>query len=630
MNDCGKKGVSGAVIIAGGFRETGVTGESLEKKVVDVAKANGIRLIGPNTSGMINVKSNLNLVGLRGVPRGDIALLSQSGNMALSLITEAQVKSRKGFTYYVGIGNESDIKFHEYLAFFRDDPETKAILMYVEGMKDGRKFLQEAYKTTLQKPVVLLKSGRTATGKKSAGSHTGALAGLSEVAIGAFKRAGIVTIENSDELFPAAETLSSLPHLKNDRIAILADGGGHATIAADLLTELGLEIPRLSERTRAKLKEILPGNASLRNPVDVAGGTDSNPSVFADCAEILLSDREIGGLLVVGLFGGYGIRFDESLRFSEEDAAHRMGKLVRDKGKPIVIHSLYTFARPHPIDLLRYYDIPVYDSLDIACKCMGILGDYGRYLHMHHSKAKFVMDWGKKATHKARDIIEEARRENRRALYEHEAKIILKDHGIPMQNEELAVNEEGAVKAAGQIDGPVAMKIVSRDIIHKSEARGVRLNLGNSQEVREAYNKIMENSRKYNPKADIAGVLITPMIQPGIEVIVGTKWDDQFGPVIMFGLGGVHVEVMKDVTFRVLPISMHWARQMPEEIKAARVLNGFRGKPSCDKKAIVHFLKTISDVAEAYPEIQEMDFNPVIVHENGISIADARIILAEK
>jgi acetyltransferase len=630
LNDCGKKGVSGAVIIAGGFRETGGAGENLEAQVVEVARKNGIRLIGPNTSGMINVKSNLNLVGLRKVPKGDIALLSQSGNMALSLITEAQVKSRKGFTYYVGIGNESDIKFHEYLAFFRDDPETKAILMYVEGMKDGRDFLQEAYQTTLKKPVILLKSGRTATGKKSAGSHTGALAGLSEVATGAFRRAGIVTIENSDELFPAAETLSSLPHLRNDRIAILADGGGHATIAADLLTESGLEIPRLNERTRSKLREILPPNASLRNPVDVAGGTDANPSLFADCADILLSDREIDGLLMVGLFGGYGIRFDESLSFSEEDAAHRMGKMVRERGKPIIIHSLYTFARPHPIDLLRYYNIPVYDSLDIACKCMGVLGEYGRYRHMHHSKAKFVMDWGKKSSNKCTQIIDTARSENRRALFEHEAKSILRDHGIQIPNEEVADSPEKAVEIARSIDGPVAMKIVSKDIIHKSDAKGVKLDLNTSQEVSDAYKGIMESARKYNADAKPEGVLITPMIKPGIEVIVGTKWDDQFGPVIMFGLGGVHVEVMKDVTFRVLPISMHWARKMPEEIKAARVLNGYRGKASCDKKAIVHFLKTVSDVAEAYEDIQEMDFNPVIVHENGISIADARMILTEK
>ncbi|MCP4371318.1 MAG: acyl-CoA synthetase, partial [Deltaproteobacteria bacterium] len=270
LEDCGKKKVSGAVIIAGGFGELGKEGKQLEDEVVAAAKKHHIRLIGPNTSGMLNLKDNLNLVGLRDAPKGDIALLTQSGNMALTLITEAKIKSRKGFTYSVGVGNEADIKFHEYLEFFRQDPDTKAILMYVEGMRQGREFLQQAYKTTLDKPIILLKSGRSSTGKKSAGSHTGALAGISEVAKGAFERAGIIVIENSDELFPAAETLSSLPPIRNNSVAILADGGGHATIAADLLTDLGVNIPTLSEKTQAGLRKILPDAASVPNPVDVA------------------------------------------------------------------------------------------------------------------------------------------------------------------------------------------------------------------------------------------------------------------------------------------------------------------------------------------------------------------------
>ena len=230
LEDCGKKGVQGAVIIAGGFGETGAAGKDLERAMVEVAQKNHIRLIGPNTSGMINLKDSLNLVGLRNAPKGNIALLSQSGNMALTLITEAKVKSRKGFSYYVGVGNEADIKFHEYLAFFRDDPDTKAILMYVEGMSEGRQFLQEAYRTTLHKPIVLLKSGRSSTGQRSAGSHTGSLAGMSEVAKSAFERAGIIVTENPDVLFPMAETLSSLPPIKNNSVAILADGGGHAPL----------------------------------------------------------------------------------------------------------------------------------------------------------------------------------------------------------------------------------------------------------------------------------------------------------------------------------------------------------------------------------------------------------------
>ena len=629
LEDCGKKGVSGAVIIAGGFRETGEKGRELESRMVETARRNNIRLIGPNTSGMMSLNSNLNLVGLRDTPKGEIALLSQSGNMALSIITEARVKSRKGFAYYVGVGNEADIKFHEYLAFFRDDPRTRTILMYVEGLQEGRTFLQEAYQTTLKKPIVLLKGGRSSTGQRSAGSHTGALAGMSEVAMGAFKRAGIITIENPDELFPVAETLSSLPPLKNNRIAVLADGGGHATIISDILTDLGMEIPPLSESTQAKLRKILPSNASVGNPVDVAGGTDSDPTVFADCAEILMKDREIGGLLIVGLFGGYSIRFDESLAYAEEDAAHRIGKMAMAKKKPIVVHSLYSFARPHSLDLLRYYNVPVYDSLDIAGKCMGVLAEYGQYLTSYHTKAKFVMEYGKKAQPTAVRMFEKAREQGRKALLEPEARAVLREHGIGIPVEGLAMDADQAVEFASGMNGPVVLKIVSPDILHKSDAGGVKINLKGDDQVREAFNRIMENARAYDPKADIRGVMVAPMASPGVETIIGTKIDDQFGPVIMFGVGGILVEVLKDVSFRVLPISHVGAREMIKDIKSYRVLDGYRGTPKCDKKALAKLLVTISEIVEAYPQIREMDLNPVIVGEYGVNIADARIILKD-
>jgi acetate---CoA ligase (ADP-forming) len=496
-------------------------------------------------------------------------------------------------------------------------------------MRDGRRFLQEAYITTIEKPIILLKSGRTFSGKQSAGSHTGALAGMSEVSDGAFRRAGIVIIENSDELFPAAETLASLPPLKNKRIAILADGGGHATIAADLLTNHGIDLPLLSEKTQAELGKILPSNASLNNPVDVAGGTDSDPSIFADCAELLLKDKNIGGLLIVGLFGGYGIRFDQSLTFAEEDAAHRMGKLVRQKNKPIILHSLYSFEKPHSLDLLRYNNIPVYDSLDIACKCMGVLAEYGQYLSTYHQKVNFVFNWGKHAHEKVRQLLDQVRKEGRTALLEHEAKTIFREHGVAIPHEGLADTSQKAVELARQMEGPVAMKIVSPDILHKSDAGGVKLGLHTRQEIRNAFDEILHNAKQFQPDADIRGVLLAPMIKDGLEIIIGTKIDDQFGPVVMFGIGGTMVEVLKDVVFRVLPISYATARKMIDEIRASRLLNGFRGRPPCDKKTLIRLLLTVSEITEAYPEIQELDLNPVILHDEGLKIADARVILTQ-
>jgi acetyltransferase len=629
LDECGRKGVSGAVVIAGGFGELGTRGRHRQDEIIDIATQHGMRVLGPNTSGMINVHSGLNLVGAIQVPKGDMALISQSGNMALHLITEAQLKSQKGFSYYVGVGNEADIKFHEYLEFFTADSKTKAIVMYVEGMRDGRRFLQQAHRTTRKKPVVLLKSGRSAKGSKSAGSHTGALAGISEVSKSAFKRAGIVTIENSDELFPAAETLASLPPIRNNRVAILADGGGHATIAADVLSDHGMLIPELRPAVRRKLAEVLSPNASLHNPIDVAGSTDSDPGVFADCARILLESNQVGGLLIVGLFGGYGQRFAERLTFIEEDAAHRMGKLVRETNKPIVLHSMYKFARPHAHDLLRYYGIPVFDSVDVACKCIAVLAEYGRYLKTCRQRTNFVFKWRQHSKLEGEEIIGSARGEGREALLEHEAKQLLGLHGAPVPDDRLAGRADEAVQALTEFGRPVALKLCSPQILHKSDAGGVRLGLETAHQVRDAFNQIVDNAERYDATAEIRGCLVSPMAEPGTEVIIGTKIDPQFGPVIMFGIGGILVEVVKDVVFRVLPISRRAARQMLSEVRSAPLLNGVRGQPPVDHEALIDLLMTVSEVIAAYPEIREMDLNPVIAREKDLTVVDARVILGD-
>ena len=627
LEDCGTKGVHGALIIAGGFAELGDEGRKLQVEVAETARKNRIRLIGPNTSGMMNLNANLNLVGMRDAPKGDIALLTQSGNMALTLITEAKNNSQRGFSYYIGVGNEADINFHEYLSHFRTDPDTRAILMYVEGMRDGRSFLTEARQTTRQKPIVLLKSGRSATGQRSAGSHTGALAGMAEVAKGAFTRAGITVLEQSDELFPVAETLSSLSPITNNGVAVLADGGGHATIASDLLTDMGVDIPILNETTQEKLRKILPFAASVPNPVDVAGGGDADPAIFAECARIILDDPAVGGLLMVGLLGGYGIRFAESLAVIEEKAARQMGQLVEKTKKPIIMHSLFNSAKPVALDILRSFDIPVYESVDIACKSISSLAQYGAYLNSPHIDADLTFQWGTRATLNGAEIVRAARKEHRNALLEHEAMALLVEHGLPAFVSLPAKTVDEAVAAAEKIGGSVAMKIVSPDILHKSDAGGVKLNLTTKTEIRQAFEDILANAYKYNDSAEIRGVIVAPMAKAGVEVIIGTKIDDQFGPIIMFGLGGILVEILQDVSFRVLPLTPEGAGEMMGEIKASVILDGVRGNPPVDKESLKKLLLKVSEIIESYPEIREMDLNPVIIHEKGISIVDARIIL---
>ena len=625
LEDCAQKDVAGAVVVAGGFGELGKEGRELESRIVDAARHGGIRLIGPNTSGMINVKTGLNLAGIRQVPRGDIALLSQSGNMALTLITEASVKSQKGFSYYVGVGNEADIQFHEYLEFLQQDEQTRAILLYVEGMRDGRRFVQQAYETSLKKPIVLLKSGRSDTGRRSAGSHTGALAGISEVARSAFRRAGVVMVDHSDKLFPAAETLSSLPPVKQNSAAILADGGGHATIAVDFLSDFGIKIPSLRTRTLNSLRKVLPGSTLLSNPLDLAGAADANPGVFADCARRLLQDPEVGSLLVVGLFGGYSIRFSEKLRFVEEDAAHRMGKLVRELKKPIVVHSLYNHARPHALDLLRYYGIPVFDSLEVASRCVAVLAEYGEVRNGYHAKERFTLNWGAKARAGCQQVIARALEEGRGFLLEPEAAELFRQHGAPVSDGKVATSPDEAAEIAASFRRPVALKVVSPQILHKSDSGCVKLGLSGRAQIRRGYREIIANAKALD--ADVRGILVTPMAEKGLEVIVGTKIDDQFGPVIMLGLGGIWVEVLNDVAFRVLPISDRTARMMIDDLRASKLLNGYRGSPPCDKRAIRKLLLKVSEIVEAYPEIREVDLNPVIVREDGIEIVDIRVIL---
>ena len=630
LGELGEKGVAGAVVFAGGFGELGEEGKRFEDEIVNLAGENGVRIIGPNTPGIISVEKGINLAGIKKVPQGSIALLTQSGNIALNLIIEAGLKSQTGFNYYVGVGNEADIKFHEYLEYFTEDPDTKVILMYVEGLREGRRFLQQANKTTQVKPIVLFKSGRSAKGSKSAGSHTGALAGISEVSQSAFRRAGIIEVDHPGEMFPVAESLALLPILQDNSIAILADGGGHATIAADYLTDLGIKLPELEKETRAELEAILPPNASLTNPIDVAGGADKNPAIFADCAEILLSDRNIHGLLIVGLFGGYGIRFAKKLGFMEEDAAHRMGKLVESSRKPIVLHSLYNYAKPHSLELMRYYNIPVYDSLEIACKCVEALSLYGSYRRDYYKEGSFRLNWGSKAIPEGQRIIDCALAEGRKVLLEYEARKLFRLQGVSMLEDYLATSEDEAVKYAEELGYNVALKIVSPDILHKSEAGGVMLGLQNEAAVREAFNKIINSGKKYDPKAEIRGCLVSRMSEKGIEIVIGTKIDDQFGPIVMFGLGGIMISIMKDVSFRVVPVSEYGAASMIDEIKSSVIFDGFRGRPPSDKPAIVKLIQKVSEIVQAYPLIQEIDLNPVIVHNQGLTIVDARINLSEQ
>lgn len=623
---CGEKGVKGAVVLAGGFSEAGDEGARLEQEMISTAHQFGVRLVGPNTSGMFNTHKACNLVGFSDLEPGSIGILSQSGNMALSLVTEGQINGHMGFSTYVGVGNEADLQFHEYLDYFGDDEKTKVVIAYVEGLKNGHAFLESARRVCRIKPVVLYKSGRTEIGQSAAKSHTGALAGSYGVARGALQQAGVTVVSQSDQILSVAEALALLPAPPSKRIAILADGGGHATIAADALTELGMSLPRLTQQTRERLSAILPPAAALANPVDVAGGTDSNPEVFADCAEAILSDPNVDALLIVGLFGGYAIRFSETLGPIETHTASRLGGMVERFGKPIILQSLYAPMRTESLVTLRAAGVPVHESVERAVHCLVSLAEYGaarRRIAAEKPGDKAA------ASAAATSIVETARSEGRSSLLEHEAQALLKAYNIAVPQSVLACSPEDLAQASEQLgEVPLAMKVVSRDILHKSDAGAVKLNVVGETEMKQAYSTIIENSLAYRANADIKGVLISPMARRGgVEIIIGVTRDPQFGPIMMFGLGGIFVEVLKDVVFRSLPLTPSDAEEMLGEIKAKAILGGVRGAPPVDRKAIIDLMLRISAVCLAHPEIVELDLNPILAFSDGYALVDARMIL---
>lgn len=636
IEQCGAKGVKGAVVLAGGFAEAGAQGAQLQQQMVDAAAQHGVRIVGPNTSGIFNTHAACNIVGFSHLKPGGIGLLSQSGNVALSLVTEAQANGHIGLSTYVGIGNEADVRFHEYLEYFLDDANTSVVIAYVEGMKDGRRFLDTLRRVARAKPVVIYKSGRTSAGRSSAKSHTGALAGDYAVSAGVLKQAGAILANKSDEILSLAEALSLLAPMASRRVAVLADGGGHATIAADALSEHGLALAQLSEHSAQALAAILPPAAAVANPVDVAGGTDSNPAVFADCARILLADPGVDALLLTGLYGGYGVRFSQTLTPIELETSERIAELHRKYGKPVLVHSLYgslyADLRPRPLALIRERGIPVYDSLERAVRCLQALAEFGE----HRRRPESGGDVRVARAEGFEQVLATCRSEGRSVVLEPEARQALEEAGVEMLAPALvAADAEAAVAAFKALGGvPVAMKVVSADIIHKTDAGGVKLDLGDAAAIRKAHAEILACAGRYAQQhlgraADIDGVLLTPMApRGGIEVIIGVVQDPAYGPVMMFGLGGVLVEVLKDVVFRSLPLTEEDARSMLEEIRARRLLDGVRGAPPADKDALVRLMLGISALCTAFPEIAELDLNPVLAYPRGVGILDARILLA--
>lgn len=630
LEECARKGVRGAIVLASG------SGRSLQEEIARFVRRTGVRVLGPNTSGVLNLSIGLNAIGMREVRAGPLALLVQSGNVALAVITEAMRRSSLGISLCIGVGNEADVGFHECLEYLGHDAETAAILMYVEGVKQGRLFWESARRVARTKPIVLLKGGRSKAGQVAAFSHTGTLAGSYAIWRAALRQAGIIEVTRSDELFHVAETLVTQPVMKEDGgVAVISDGGGHAALAADIFSEYGLPLAELSAETQQRVREILGVEAAVGNPIDVGGPVDTNPSLFAPCLNVVMKDPQVSGVLLAGLFGGYALRFAESLAASEVRAAREIVAEVRRVRKPLVVHSLYAATRSEPLRILSKGGIPVIESLEVACRCLAALSERARFLR---ESAGADSSRESPSTEPQPPVclgaLDRTKLHGRRMLLETEARELVAAYGVPLVPATFCASAHEVVAAVRQIGGPVAMKAVSAALSHKTEAGGVILNVPDAEHAQRAFAHLEDAVTAYAKSQGLApdfrGVLVAPMLPPPVvELIAGVKRDETFGPVLMVGMGGVLVEHIGDVTFRLLPLDPKEVDIMLEELRLAPLLKGVRGRPAVDRRALIGLLLALAECALAHPEIEEIELNPIFAYAEGVWAVDVRAALGE-
>jgi len=632
IEQCAEKGVKNIIVVSTGFGETGAEGKAIEAEMVSIARESGMRLMGPNCMGMFSSAVNLN-ASIIDLDSGTMGLALQSGNFGIDINFNAKMR-KLGYSCWATIGNQVDLKFHDFVRYMGEDDHTKVLMLYVEGLRvesedDGRQFLETARQVSLKKPIAAIKIGRSVAGARAAASHTGSLAGSEQIFDAALKQAGVIRLESPNQLLDVAEAFSKCKPAKGKRIAILTDGGGHGVMATDSAERFGLEAPVLSQATQDKLRAILKPHCPIKNPVDLAGTPEGDMWVFDRCAEVLLADPDVDGLIIVGLYGGY-VDLSEEFRILEQEVAESLVNRARQSDKPVVMHSIYKSQNPESLQYITENGFPVYGSIESVMRAMGALVSFSE------SKKEIEEELGAPALElpvdrmqRARKIIDAVRKEGRVNLVETEAREILRAYGLKLADHYLATSAEEASELWEKIGTTSVMKIVSPDILHKTDAGGVKLNINSAKEAASAFDVLVSNGQEYKKDADIFGVMVTPMLPGGVECIVGSSHDTTFGPTVMFGLGGIFVEVLKDVAFRVSPIKMPESVRMIREIKGFPLLQGVRGADACDLEALAEAVCVISQLTVELPEISEVDLNPIFAWKSGLAIADARIVLRE-
>lgn len=619
MEQLGEKGVQAAVIISAGFREVGGVGAEREEQIKAIAREYGINFIGPNCLGIINTDPavHLNASFARKMPEeGNIGFLSQSGALCTAVLDYAQAK-HIGFSKFISFGNKADISEIDLLYYLKDDPKTRVILLYLEEISNGRALMEVAREiiTETGKPILAIKSGRTSEGAAAAESHTGSLAGDDEIVDAAFRQAGIIRCDTIEEMFNKAIVFAYQPPPTGNRVGIITNAGGPGVLAADAAIREGLQLARFSESTRQVFKQSLPKTANIDNPVDVIG--DAKADRYKVAITSALKDDQVDGVLVI---------LTPQSMTDIDNIAQEICTAAGRYEKPLLASFMGQADVASGIDILQRKNIPHYVLPESMASSFA--GAYRFSFRSQRPAEKEVVlpDIDPQA---ARQILDEAVQAGRSHLPEWDAVRVLEAYGLPVLPAGCATSPEHAVEIADEIGYPVAMKILSDDIIHKIDVGGVELNIAGSAEVKKTFDAIREQVVKSRPDAEISGIYVQKMAPPGAEVILGMKRDPVFGQVVMFGLGGTFVEIFKDVSFRIPPFGYETADEMIREIKSYRMLSGYRRQPAVDIPAIQDIIVRLGQLAIDCPRIQELDINPLIVRQKGegSSVADVRIML---
>jgi acetate---CoA ligase (ADP-forming) len=616
LHDCVEKGIQAIITITAGFGETGEEGKKLQREIAQIVRSNRITMLGPNCLGLINPWHRLNAAFGQAINEpGSIAFISQSGAL-ITAIQDMAAHEKIGFSVLASMGNKATLDEVEFLQMLQHDDNTRVIAAYLEDISRGQDFMRVSERVSKNKPIVILKAGRTAAGAKAASSHTGSLAGADSAYNSAFERTGVIRAESIEHLFDVATAFAYQPLPRGDKIAVVTNAGGPGIMMSDALEMAGLSMTRFDDKTREKLKAILPAAGSFQNPVDVLG--DANGDIYGKTIEVLLESDSVDSLIVI---------LTPQKMTDDVATANAMVEASRRHRKPIFACFMGSDIIAKGVEILRLNKVPCYSIPERAAKAMREMVAYSRY------KSRPLRVVERFAVNKI-PVMKIFRAFTSRGQYEigeNDAKTILEAYNFNVPPGSLAKTVDEAVRFANEVGFPVAMKISSPDILHKSDCGGVKIGLSTPQAVEDAFELMMLRVKRKKPGAELRGVLIEKMIVGGKETILGMKKDPQFGPVLMFGLGGIFVEVMRDVTFGLAPITEEECLKMLETTRSYRLLTGARGEKAVDISAIVLNMQRLSQLVMDFPEISEIDINPLKAgyHGDGAFVVDARIILSK-